>query len=114
MKNIVVFLICLLFTLPAYAKDYEKQKKHKQLPPGLQKKLERTGELPPGWEKKLQVGEVLDDDIYGHSTPVTGENDVYEYEVKPGTEVVQIEDKIIRITKGTREILEILRGGNTQ
>jgi len=24
------------------------------LPPGLQKKLYRTGELPPGWEKRMQ------------------------------------------------------------
>ena len=27
---------------------------YRTLPPGLQKKLYRTGRLPPGWEKKLQ------------------------------------------------------------
>lgn len=26
----------------------------RSLPPGLQKKLYRTGQLPPGWEKKIQ------------------------------------------------------------
>lgn len=26
----------------------------RQLPPGLQKKLYRTGQLPPGWEKKMR------------------------------------------------------------
>ena len=26
----------------------------RQLPPGLQKKLYRTGHLPPGWEKKMR------------------------------------------------------------
>lgn len=27
---------------------------YRQLPPGLQKKLYRTGHLPPGWERKIQ------------------------------------------------------------
>lgn len=26
---------------------------YRDLPPGLQKKLRRTGQLPPGWQKKL-------------------------------------------------------------
>jgi Ni/Co efflux regulator RcnB len=28
--------------------------RYRSLPPGLQKKYERTGQLPPGWQKKLQ------------------------------------------------------------
>jgi hypothetical protein len=28
--------------------------RYKPLPPGLQKKLYRTGHLPPGWERKLE------------------------------------------------------------
>jgi hypothetical protein len=28
--------------------------RYRSLPPGLQKKLYRTGQLPPGWQKKLQ------------------------------------------------------------
>lgn len=28
--------------------------RYRKLPPGLQKKLRRTGQLPPGWQKKLQ------------------------------------------------------------
>ena len=27
---------------------------YRSLPPGLQKKLRRTGQLPPGWQKKFQ------------------------------------------------------------
>jgi hypothetical protein len=27
---------------------------HRSLPPGLQKKLRRTGQLPPGWQKKMR------------------------------------------------------------
>ena len=28
--------------------------RYRSLPPGLQKKLNRTGTLPPGWQKKLE------------------------------------------------------------
>lgn len=28
--------------------------KYRRLPPGLQKKLRRTGQLPPGWQKKFE------------------------------------------------------------
>jgi hypothetical protein len=30
------------------------QPRYRNLPPGLQKKLARTGTLPPGWQKKLE------------------------------------------------------------
>jgi len=28
--------------------------RYRNLPPGLQKKLQRTGQLPPGWQKKFE------------------------------------------------------------
>ena len=28
--------------------------RYRRLPPGLQKKLYRTGQLPPGWQKKME------------------------------------------------------------
>jgi hypothetical protein len=28
--------------------------RYRSLPPGLQKKYQRTGQLPPGWQKKVQ------------------------------------------------------------
>jgi hypothetical protein len=28
--------------------------RHRALPPGLRKKLHRTGQLPPGWQKRFQ------------------------------------------------------------
>ncbi|PYR61723.1 MAG: hypothetical protein DMF85_01520 [Acidobacteria bacterium] len=28
--------------------------RYRALPPGLQKKYQRTGHLPPGWQKKLE------------------------------------------------------------
>ena len=33
--------------------------RYRNLPPGLQKKLARTGQLPPGWQKKLQPFPVI-------------------------------------------------------
>ena len=34
--------------------DYYRERAQ-QLPPGLEKKLQRGGALPPGWQKKVQV-----------------------------------------------------------
>ncbi len=110
---LITMLICLAIAIPVLAKNNEKQDKHKSLPPGLQKKYERTGELPPGWEKKLKRGEVLDTEVYEYSTPVYGEYGGHKYEERPGTELLRIEDKILRITKNTREILEIMGVGKS-
>lgn len=76
-------------------------KPNKDLPPGLQKKVENGGELPPGWQKKLQVGHVLDYDIYRHGVIV-----------KPvdshGIVTISIEGEIVRLMHHTREIVDIL------
>ena len=107
MKKIIILIICLAVALPAFAKNENKDKKQKSLPPGLQKKLERTGELPPGWQKKLVKGEVLESSLYeiGKKHPVKPGD--YSLEPRVGTEVLRIQDKIIRIKNGTREILDV-------
>ena len=44
-------------------KDYSdkkiKSEKQKDIPPGLQKKVNNGGTLPPGWQKKIEKGEVV-------------------------------------------------------
>lgn len=78
-----------------------KKDKHKSLPPGLQKKVERGGELPPGWQKKIAKGEVLDLEVYKHATII----------VPPdinGITTVKIKDKTLRLIHKTREIIDIL------
>lgn len=107
MKKLGIFLIIMALAFPAFAKNEDKHKKQKNLPPGLQKKYERTGQLPPGWQKKLVKGEVLDHDLYeiGRNTPVKPGD--YSLEPKAGTTVLRIEDRIIRIMNDTREILEV-------
>ena len=106
MKKIIILLACLTIAFPAYGKNKDKPKKQKAIPPGLEKKLERTGELPPGWQKKLVEGEVLDPSIYKIAKPVS--NMPKGYSTEPGTELLQLEDKIIKVKKNTKEILDIM------
>lgn len=72
---------------------------HGDLPPGLQKKVERGDELPPGWQKKLAKGQILDQYLYEYGS-------VYPYGDE--YERVYIEDKIITVIRNTREIFDIL------
>lgn len=90
-----LLVICLL----AFSTNSSAKPPHgESLPPGLQKKLERGEPLPPGWQKKLELGARLDEAAYtrGRVLPVGG-----------GLEEVLIEDKVITVIKGTREIVDI-------
>lgn len=109
MRHFFVFLLVLAVSVPAFAKN---QEKHKTLPPGLQKKYERTGELPPGWQKKLIKGEVLAPELYhiAQQHPVRPVD--YSLEPQTGTELLRIEDRIIRIMNDTKVVLDIF-GINT-
>lgn len=91
---VTVLALSVLACGPALAKP-----DHGRLPPGLQKKVERGGQLPPGWKRKLDAGEVLDVRVYraGRVEPMDG-----------AREKVYIEDKVIRVIKKTREIIDIL------
>lgn len=107
MKKAVIFIACLSIALPVWAKEHN-GKKMKTLPPGLEKKLERTGELPPGWQKKLVKGEILDPGLYELSRKISDPQQGDVQHPDAGTEVIKIEDRIIRIKKDSREILDIL------
>ncbi|MCB1583783.1 MAG: hypothetical protein KDI92_12010 [Xanthomonadales bacterium] len=102
MKKIFIIAISLsLVTTTGLAKK-DQAHKQKDLPPGLEKKLERGGELPPGWEKKLIVGKPLDRTIYYHRR-------VVEPVDSRGLITVEIDGKLIRLYEATREIVEILK-----
>ncbi|AOE50017.1 hypothetical protein [Kangiella sediminilitoris] len=77
------------------------------LPPGLQKKYQRTGQLPPGWQKKVQAGHVLPIDIYryGHEIPYDLRRRLPLGPV--GSKIIEVEGKIIRLMEGTRMILDV-------
>jgi hypothetical protein len=85
----------------------KKQKKHKNLPPGLQKKVARGKELPPGWQKKVAPGDSLDYQVYrqGLSLP---EEILRRLPQQPtGSEIIQVDDRIIRLNAATRTILDV-------
>lgn len=89
------------------------KKSKKPLPPGLQKKVARGGELPPGWKKKLEVGEVLDPEVdeVAETLPEEILRRLPESEV--GAEIVRVGTQIIKVIKGSREIIDIIDGDSS-
>jgi hypothetical protein len=87
-----------------------KHKKHKALPPGLKKKLDRGGELPPGWKKKLEVGNILDPEVDKAASKLPDEILKRLPEIPAGTEILQVGDEVIRVIENTREIVGIFEG----
>jgi len=85
----------------AHAKN--DKEKNKNLPYGLQKKVQSGKSLPPGWQKKLSVGNKLDDDVYEQGKIVVKDSD-------KGLITVTVEGKLIKVIENTREIVEILDG----
>jgi|TARA_R110002096_G_scaffold379_17_gene2429 hypothetical protein len=85
-----------------------KKDKHKNLPYGLQKKLERGGQLPPGWQTKVAKGEVLDAELLRHSERLP--NDLVRRlpVLRDGTEVRRIGDKVVRVMEGNGTVLDVI------
>ncbi|MCW8127397.1 hypothetical protein [Microbulbifer halophilus] len=97
-QSIIAAGLAVLLLLPTAGAA---AKPNKELPPGLQKKVERGGELPPGWRKKLEVGTILGHEIYRHGVVVKPVD-------RQGVVTISIEGEIIRLIHNTREIVEIL------
>lgn len=81
--------------------------KKKKLPPGLQKKVANGGNLPPGWQKKFARGEVVSDEVYStkQRLPRSILDDIRDID---GTEVILIDDKVARVIKDTRTIIDVI------
>ena len=82
-------------------------KKGKGLPPGLAKKVARGGSLPPGWQKKCVRGEIMPPDVYRQCHPLPQEVVVKLPPPPPGTILVTVHGKIVRLVKASREILDV-------
>lgn len=96
MRKILILTIVLFFiSFPVSAK------KNKDLPPGLQKKMQRGGELPPGWKKKLAKGKILDRRVYDQGRIISRPD-------SHGIITIKIDDRLIKLHKDTRKILEII------
>ena len=79
-----------------------KKDKHKNLPPGLQKKQQRGQPLPPGWQKKLQKDAILDINVYHRGTIVVPVD-------KHGLITPSIKGRLLHLDKVTRKIVDILK-----
>ncbi|WP_323846499.1 hypothetical protein [Microbulbifer magnicolonia] len=97
-KPAIVAGLAVLLALPAAG---ALAKPGKELPPGLEKKVERGGELPPGWQKKLKVGAILDAEIHRHGIVVKPVD-------KHGIVTISIEGELVRLMHHTHEIVEIV------
>jgi hypothetical protein len=101
-KKISILALMLIFTAnPVFAKK-DKDQEVKQLPPGLQKKVNRGGELPPGWAKKMEVGKPLDKEVYEHRKIISPVDD-------KGLLTIEVDGKLVRLYEATREIVKILK-----
>jgi hypothetical protein len=78
-----------------------------ELPPGLETKVVRGQPLPPGWQQKLARGERLGRDTYAHGVALPDELLRRLSPPPPGTEILQIEDRILRLDAATRTILDV-------
>jgi hypothetical protein len=96
----ILFITILAFGL-AYSPSFAKKDKSKQIPPGLEKKVECGGELPPGWQKKLKKGEILDQQVYDKGVVIKPVD-------KDGLITIRVEGKIIKLIKATKEIVDVL------
>ena len=95
---IITYLASSLITGTALAKN----DKDKQLPPGLQKKVASGKALPPGWQKKLAKGKKMDAEVYEQGKIVVPIN-------SHGEITLRVDDKVVRLYKATREIIEVLK-----
>ncbi len=85
------------------------QNYYRSLPPGLQKKMRRTGTLPPGWEKKLNVGKPLPQEYITIAKPVPYELSAQLPAGPIGSKLLQIADRVVRVEAGTNMVIEALK-----
>jgi hypothetical protein len=81
---------------------------YRNLPPGLAKKYRRTGDMPPGWTKKVQVGQPLPAEYERYVQPLPRELHDSVRQESLGVEVIRIGQKVLRLEKATRTILDVL------
>ncbi len=83
------------------------QEYYRNLPPGLAKKMQRTGTLPPGWQTKVKTGQKLPESYHTELQPVPHELEMTLTPGPIGSEVMRIGDKIIRLEQATHMILDV-------
>jgi hypothetical protein len=82
-------------------------KKARKLPPGLAKKVARGDDLPPGWQKKCVPGAIMPREIYKECHRLPKDVVVKLPPPPPGTILVTVDGKVVRLVKSTLEILDV-------
>ena len=81
------------------------------LPPGLEKKRAPDKALPPGWQEKLAPGEHLEQSFYSRGRALPDELLRQLPPAPPGTEILRIEDQVLRLDAATRTIFDVFSLG---
>jgi hypothetical protein len=63
--------------------------------------------LPPGWQKKLQKGEVLEQSVVSHGTPVSDKVRVTLPVGDRGSVDITLDGKVIRLDEISRKVLDV-------
>ncbi len=84
-----------------------RNEKARNLPYGLQKKVARGKALPPGWQQKVVIGRSLDYQIYRYGLPLPQDLLTKLPPGPTGSQIIQVEDNIIRMNTTTRKVLDI-------
>ncbi|WP_018231224.1 hypothetical protein [Thioalkalivibrio thiocyanodenitrificans] len=80
----------------------------RDLPPGLQRRMERGDGLPPGWVRKVGRGEVLDQAQVRFGRRIDDELRRRLPRQPDGTILLETEDQVIRVLEATGEVLDVL------
>jgi hypothetical protein len=97
MKKLIILLLTSLTLVSVNV--HAKQDKSKKLPPGLQMKADKGQALSSGWKKKLSKGSTLNKTVYDQGKIIVPIDD-------KGIVTIRVEDKMIRLMKATREIVD--------
>ena len=77
------------------------------VPQGLAKKVSWGNTLPPGWQKKCVRGEVLPAEVHKHCQPLPHDVVVKLPPPPPGTVLLAVDGKVVRVGYPTYEILDV-------
>ena len=77
------------------------------VPQGLAKKVAWGNTLPPGWEKRCVPGKVLPAEVHKHCQPLPHAIVVKLPPPPPGTVLLAVDGKVLRVGYPTYEILDV-------